>query len=412
VFPAVADFVSKEETMAAPLEGIKILDLTKLAPGPHCTMILGDLGADIIRVDEPGEPTGRRAEQAGTAQVKAPRPSSAPTNALGRNKRSIGLNLKSEPGREIFLRLAQTADIVVEEFRPGVAKRLGIDYEVLSQRNPRLIYCAVTGFGQTGPYRDLVGHDLNYIAQAGALGLIGREDQLPTIPLNLLADYAGGGMHAAIGVLAALVARYQTGRGQYVDIAMLDGTMLLLAQALSNFYNTNKVPERGTTPGDGGAPFYNIYETSDGKLITIASMEPWFYANLCRALGCAQFIGGQYNREQWPEMFEHFARAFKTKTRDQWWEFLTQADICTGRMLTLDELENDPQIRARNMIVEVETPSGETVKQIGISVKLSDTPGSIRALAPTLGQHTEAILEDLGYSRQEVARWRAEGAIR
>jgi crotonobetainyl-CoA:carnitine CoA-transferase CaiB-like acyl-CoA transferase len=397
---------------SAPLNGIKILDLTKLAPGPHCTMILGDLGADIIRVEEPGEPTGRRAAQAGTGQVKAPRPSYAPTNAVARNKRSIALNLKSEPGRDIFLRLARDADVVVEEFRPGVAKRLGIDYEVLSGLNPKLIYCAVTGFGQTGPYRDLVGHDLNYIAQAGALGLIGRKGQLPAIPLNLLADYAGGGMHAAIGVLSALVARNQTGRGQYVDIAMLDGVMLLLAQALSTYFSNRRVPERGTQPGDGGAPFYNMYETSDGKIITIASMEPWFYANLCRALNCEQYIGGQYERDKWPEMFEHFARTFKTRTRDEWWDILTRADICVGRMLTLDELEHDPQIRARNMIVEVETGSGETVKQVGVSVKLSETPGSIRSLAPTLGQHTDAILADLGYSPHEVARWRADGAIR
>ena len=397
---------------SAPLTGIKILDLTKLAPGPHCTMILGDLGADIIRVEEPGEPTGRRASQAGTAQVKAPRPSYAPTNAVARNKRSIGLNLKSEAGREIFLRLARDTDVVVEEFRPGVAKRLGIDYEVLSHINPQLIYCAVTGFGQTGPYRDLVGHDLNYIAQAGALGLIGRKDQMPTIPLNLLADYAGGGMHAAIGVLAALVARNQTGRGQYVDIAMLDGVMLLLAQALSTYFGNPKVPERGTQPGDGGAPFYNMYETGDGKIITIASMEPWFYANLCRALGCEQYIGGQYERDRWPKMFDHFARTFQTKTRDEWWDILTLADICVGRMLTLDELESDPQIRARNMIVEIETPSGERVKQVGISVKLSETPGSIRSVAPTLGQHTDAILADLGYTPQEVARWRTDGAVR
>ena len=396
----------------APLSGTKILDLTKLAPGPHCTMILGDLGADIIRVEEPGEPTGRRAAQAGTVQVKAPRPSYAPTNALARNKRSIGLNLKSAAGREIFLRLARDVDVVVEEFRPSVAKRLGIDYEVLSRLNPRLIYCAVTGFGQTGPYRDLVGHDLNYIAHAGALGLIGRKSQMPTIPLNLLADYAGGGMHAAIGVLAALVARSQTGRGQYVDIAMLDGVMLLLAQTLSTYFGNRKVPERGAQPNDGGAPFYNMYETSDGKIITIASMEPWFYANLCRALNCEQYIGGQYERDKWPEMFDHFSRTFKTKTRDEWWDLLTRADICVGRMLTLDELENDPQIRARNMIVEVETPSGETVKQVGISVKLSETPGSIRSLAPSLGQHTDAILADLGYSPQDVARWRADGAVR
>ncbi len=396
----------------APLAGIKILDLTKLAPGPHCTMILGDLGADIIRVEEPGEPTGRRAEQAGTSKVAAPRPSASPANALARNKRSIALNLKSGPGKEIYMRMAQRADVVVEEFRPGVAKRLGVDYETLSVRNPRLIYCAVTGFGQTGPYRDLVGHDLNYIATAGALSLIGRKGQLPTIPLNLLADYAGGGMHAAIGVLAALLARHQTGRGQYVDIAMLDGTMLLLAQALSAYFGNHKIPQRGTMPVDGGAPFYNMYDTKDGKIITIGSMEPWFYANLCRALKCEQFLADQYNHAKWPEMQEEFAKIFRTRTRDEWWDTLTKADICTGKMLTLDELEHDAQIRARNMIVEVETPAGDKVKQVGISVKLSDTPGSIRSLAPRLGQHTDAILADLGYTPEDVARWRGEGAIK
>jgi crotonobetainyl-CoA:carnitine CoA-transferase CaiB-like acyl-CoA transferase len=396
----------------APLSGIKILDLTKLAPGPHCTMILGDLGADIIRIEEPGPPTGRRAEQAGTPTVAAPRPSAAPTNALARNKRSIGLNLKSGPGKEIFLRLAQRADVVVEEFRPGVAKRLGIDYDILGVRNPRLVYCAITGFGQTGPYRNLVGHDLNYIAQAGALSMIGRPNQMPTIPLNLLADYAGGGMHAAIGVLAALLARHQTGRGQYVDIAMLDGTMLVVAQALSNYFTTQRIPERGIGPNDGGTPFYNMYETKDGKLITIASGEPWFYANLCRALGCEQFLQDQRNREKYAEMHEHFTKIFRTKTREEWWELLTKSDICVGRMLTLDELESDPQIRARNMIVEVETPSGEKVKQVGISVKLSETPGSIRSVAPELGQHTDAILADLGYTKGDATRWRTEGAIK
>ncbi|MBF6558729.1 MAG: CoA transferase [Candidatus Binataceae bacterium] len=398
----------------APLSGIKIIDLTKLAPGPHCTMILGDLGADIIKVEEPGAPTGRRAEQGGaTGKVKRVVGfGSVPTNALARNKKSIGLNLKSGPGKEIFVRLAQRADVVVEEFRPGVAKRLGIGYDVLSVRNPRLIYCAVTGFGQTGPYKDLVGHDLNYIAHSGALSLIGRRDQPPTIPLNLLADYAGGGMHAAIGVLAALVARGQTGRGQFVDIAMLDGVMLLIAQALSTYYTNDKIPRRGNTSMDGAAPYYNLYETSDGKTITIGSVEPWFYANLCRAMGCEQYITDQNNHAKWTEMQEHLAALFKTRTRDQWWEHLIKADICVGRMLTLDELASDPQIRARNMIVEVETPTGEKIKQVGISVKLSETPGSIRSLAARLGEHTEEVLGDLGYSMADIARWREEGAIK
>ncbi len=399
-------------TGAAPLTGIKILDLTKLAPGPHCTMILGDLGADIIRVDEPGVPTGRRAQQAGGGDVRAPRPSSSPANALARNKQSIGLNLKSGPGKEIYLRLAQRADIVVEEFRPGVAKRLGIDYDALRPRNPRLIYCAVTGFGQTGPFKNYVGHDLNYVATAGALSLMGPENGLPAIPWNWLADYAGGGMHAAIGVLAALVARSQSGRGQYVDIAMLDGVMLLLAQALSAHFTSGRVPRRGSTPMDGAAPPYNRYYTKDGKIITIASMEPWFYANLCHALNCDEYLADQNNKEKWPAIHARFTQLFTTRTRDEWFDHLSKSDICVGKMLTLDELEHDPQIKARNMIVEVETPSGEKVKQVGIAMKFSETPGSIRSVAPTTGQHTEAILADLGYTPEDVIRWRADGAIR
>ncbi len=236
-----------------PLSGIRVLDLTRLAPGPHCTMILGDLGADVIKIEEPGPPTGRRAEQAGGASVRGPGQGGfqgSPFNALGRNKRSIGLNLKSPAGKQVFLRLHQRCDVVVEEFRPGVAKRLGIDYETLSVRNPRYIHCAITGYGQNGPYRDLVGHDINYIAHAGALSILGTKGQRPTIPHNLIADYAGGGMHAALGVMAALISRAQTGRGQYVDIAMMDGSMLLLAQAFAVHYYTGKVPQRGETQLD------------------------------------------------------------------------------------------------------------------------------------------------------------------
>jgi alpha-methylacyl-CoA racemase len=219
-------------------------------------------------------------------------------------------------------------------------------------------------------------------------------------------------VHAAIGVLAALLARHQTGRGQYVDIAMLDGTMLLIAQALSTYFTNAKIPKRGYTSMDGAAPYYNLYETKDGKIITIGSVEPWFYANLCRALGCEQYITDQNNHAKWSEMLEHFATIFKTRTRDEWYDYLSQSDICVGKMLTLDELEHDPQIRARNMIVEVETPTGQKVKQVGISVKLSDTPGSIRSLAAKLGQHTDEVLGGLGYSVSDIARWRVAGAIR
>jgi crotonobetainyl-CoA:carnitine CoA-transferase CaiB-like acyl-CoA transferase len=377
-------------------------------------MILGDLGAEIIKIEEPGPPTGRRAQQAGSATVRGGpgRFGSSPHNALMRNKKSIGLNLKSGPGKEIYLRLSQRADVVVEEYRPGVAKRLGIDYGVLKVRNPKLIYCAITGFGQDGPYRDMVGHDLNYIATAGALSMFGRPGQLPAIPHNLIADYAGGGMHGAIGVLAALMARTQTGRGQYVDISMMDGTLALLAQTFSSFFANGRLPTRGETSMDGGIPNYDVYLTKDDKYITVGSIEPWFFANLCRALGCDQFIPHEFDSSKRAEIRRHFTETFKTKTRDEWWDILSKSDICAGKMNTLDEVPNDPQVLARKMIVDLDTPDGEKVKQVGISVKLSETPGSIRSLAPSLGQHTDEILADIGYDPSQIARWREEGSIK
>ncbi|HKN10778.1 MAG TPA: CaiB/BaiF CoA-transferase family protein [Pseudomonadota bacterium] len=399
---------------AGPLDGIKVLDLTRLAPGPFCTMILGDLGAEVIKVEEPGPPTGRRAEQAGRAGSQMPTGGlgGSPFNALNRNKKSIGLNLKSAPGKQIYLRLAQRADVIVEEFRPGVAKRLGVDYQTLSARNPRLIYCAITGYGQDGPCRDLVGHDLNYIATAGALSIIGRKDQPPTIPHNILADYAGGGMHGAIGILAALVARNQSGRGQYVDISMLDGTIALLAQAFSIFFATGQLPKRGEGLLDGGIPNYNAYLTADNRYITIGALEPWFFANLCRALGREDFIEHEFNPAKRAEIHAFFEQTFKTKTRDEWFELLTRTDVCVGRMLTLEEVGEDPQVKARRMIVELEAPGGRKVKQVGISVKLSQTPGSIRSLAPELGQNTNELLTELGYSGTDIERWTNQGAIR
>jgi crotonobetainyl-CoA:carnitine CoA-transferase CaiB-like acyl-CoA transferase len=398
----------------APLTGIKVLDLTKLAPGPFCTMILADLGAEVIKIEEPGPPSGRRAQQAGTAVVQGPGAgfSGSPFNALNRNKKSIGLNLKTQPGKEIYLRLAMRADVIVEEYRPGVAERLGVGWEKLSARNPKLIYCAITGFGQTGPYRNHVGHDLNYIATAGVLSLLGRPGQPPTIPHNLIADYAGGGFHGAIGVLAALIARQQTGRGQYVDISMMDGSLALLTQTFSTFFAGGNLPRRGETPLDGGIPNYNTYLTKDDKYITIGSIEPWFFANLCRALGREDFIPHEFDSAKREEIFKFFIEAFRTKTRDEWFEILSKTDICVGRMLTLDEVPSDPQVKARNMIVEVEGPGGQKIKQVGIPVKLSETPGSIRSLAPAIGQHSEEILTGLGYAPEDIAKWREEGAIK
>jgi crotonobetainyl-CoA:carnitine CoA-transferase CaiB-like acyl-CoA transferase len=403
--------------MTMPLEGITVLDLTRLAPGPYCTMILADLGADVIKIEEPGPPTGRRAQQAaGLSPVPPPRygvDRHSPYWALNRNKKSLGLNLKHDDARQIFYQLAERADVVVEEFRPGVAKRLGIDYDTLRQRNPRLIYCAVTGYGQSGPYKDLVGHDINYIAMAGCLGMIGPQGGPPVIPHNLIADFAAGGMHGAVGVLAALMARERTGRGQFVDIAMTDGVYSLLVSHLSTYFATGMVPRRGETLLDGGAHYYNVYETKDGKWMSLGSIEPWFYANLCKVLGREDFLPYEFaegaKRE---EIKQAFRDTFKTKTRDEWFDLLTQHDICVGKVYDLDETATDPHLQARDMIVEVEHPEVGPVKQVGISVKLSDTPGQIRFLAAPLGTHTAEILTDLGYAPQKIAQLRAEGAIK
>jgi crotonobetainyl-CoA:carnitine CoA-transferase CaiB-like acyl-CoA transferase len=400
--------------MSTPLEGIRVLDLTRLAPGPYCTMILGDLGAEVIKIEEPGPPSGRRAQQAGAAGTKMPGMdfSSSPHNALNRNKKSICINLKSHAGKEIYCQLVRGADVIVEEFRPGVARRLGIDYESLEPINPRLIYCAITGYGQSGPYRDFVGHDLNYIGTAGALSILGRPDSPPTIPHNLLADYAGGGLQGAVGIMAALVARGTTGRGQYVDVAMLDGTIGLLAQTFSSFFATGKAPRPGRSMLDGGVPNYNVYRTADGKSLTVAALEPWFFANLCRELGREDLIEHEFNPEKREEIRRFLEGAFASRTRDEWFERLGAKDVCVGRMLELAEVADDPQVKARNMVVELEDPDGIPVRQVGLAVKLSRTPGSIRSVAPRPGQHTEEILRAIGYDLLQIDQLRSTGAIK
>ena len=380
-------------------------------------MMLADLGANVIKIEEPGPPTGRRAEQAGNlSTVLPPRDGvdrHTPHWALNRNKKTIGLNLKHDEARQIFYQLAERADVVVEEFRPGVAKRLGIDYDTLRQRNPRLIYCAITGYGQSGPYKDLVGHDINYISMAGCLGMIGEPGGPPVIPHNIIADFAGGGMQGAIGALAALMARERTGRGQFVDISMTDGVYSLLVSQLSTYFATGTAPQRGESVLDGGTHYYNVYETKDGKWLSIGSIEPWFYANLCKALDREDLLPCEFvEAEQRQILKRTLSDVFKTRTRDEWFEILTRHDICVGKVYDLDETEHDPHLRAREMIVEVDDPEVGKVKQVGISVKLSETPGQIRFLAAPLGAHTEQILTSLGLSEEKIAELRAAGAIK
>lgn len=391
--------------MAMALEGIKVVDLTRLAPGPYCTMFLADLGADVIKV----EPGGGRA-QAFSAAISGE--ARRAYDAENRNKRSIVLNLKAEEAREVFYKLAKDADVIVEEFRPGVVKRLGVDYETIKEMNPKIVYCSLTGYGQDGPYRDLSGHDINYISTAGAQSMVGEREGPPAVVTNLIADYAAGGMHAAIGILAALVSRSITGKGQHVDISMMDGVVSMMHAELAGYFSDGFVPGRGDILSFGGMPFYNIFETKDGKYVSLGALEPWFYQNLCKAVGREDFGPYEFDKgEKRDEIFAYFRETFRTKTRDEWVELLRQADVPAAPVYSLDEVPNDPQVKSRKMVVELDHPKLGKIKQAGISIKLSDTPGEVRSLAPMPGQHTDDILGELGYAKGAIEELRNSGAV-
>ncbi len=386
-----------------PLDDIRILDLSRLAPGPFCSMLLADLGADVLLIEPP--PDTRAGVGPGIGRgVEA-------FNPLGRGKRSMILNLRDGEARQIFYRLTESVDVVLEGFRPGVVQRLGVDYETLREKNPRLVYCSLSGYGQTGPYSGLVGHDINYISIGGALGMIGWPDQPPAIPLNVIADFAAGGLHAAYGILAALHARERTGRGQFVDIAMSDGVLYLLASVASGYFASGRVPEAGRTVLNGGVPHYNVYQCSDGGWISLGSLEPHFWANLCRVMDREDFIPHQYDSERRDEIFDHFRERFRTKTRDEWFEVLKETDICAAPVYALDEALSDPHNLARGMVVEVEHREAGRVRQVGVGTKFSETGGAVRGPAPEPGQHTDEVLAALGYDADDISALRERGVV-
>lgn len=395
------------------LEKIRILELTPLAPGQFCTMILGDFGAQVIKIESPAGKLGLELKGEESRKEAAYFP-------LDRNKKSIVLNLKSEAGRQIFYRLSKKADVIVEGFRPGVVKRLGIDYETISKLNPGIIYCSLSGYGQNGPYRDFPGHDINYISMTGLLSLIGPSDGPPVIPMNFIADFASASLYGVIGILLALVARNETGRGQYVDVAFTDGVISLETFLTTQYFLQGIVPKRGETVLHGAYPYYGVYETKDGKYISIGCVEPHFWERFCRLLGKEEYIPYCVSMEhffqkpqdpKWQEISSYLRQTFLTRTRDEWFELLSKNDIPVGKVYTLDEALADPQVLERRMVVEIEHPRFGKVKQVGIAPKLSGTPGKVRDFTPLVGENTEEILLELGYSQQEIERLRREGAI-
>lgn len=393
------------------LEGITILDLSRVGIAAFATMILGDLGADIIKIDEPRKP-GTTIFGSSVSPIGEDARKRAAFRAMNRNKKSIALNLKHPDARQIFYALAKKSDVIIEGFRPGVVKRLEVDYETIKAMNPRIIYCSISGYGQDGPYSKLPGHDANYISIGGALGLIGQAGGPPVLPLNFVADWAGGSLFSTIGILAALMARQKTGKGQYIDMSMTDGVVALMTNLAVDYFMTGNIPRRGEMMLNGAFPFFNVYETKDGKYISIACAEPHLWANLCRALGREGFIPYQDDTgRKRDEIFAFLRETFRTKNRDEWFEQFKEKDICVAPVYDLDEVFTDPQIIHRKMLLELNDPVVGKVRQVGIPIKLSETPGQVRSLAPVLGQNTEEILIQLGYTKEQIAELECAGVI-
>jgi alpha-methylacyl-CoA racemase len=372
-----------------PLTGIKVIELAGIGPGPFCGMMLADMGAEVIRVDRAG---GR---------------SSRGRDVLTRGRKSIAVDLKSDSGKEVILRLCETSHALFEGFRPGVTERLGLGPDDCMARNPKLVYGRMTGWGQEGPLSQAAGHDINYISLAGALHAIGPRGGKPVPPLNLVGDFGGGGMVLAFGLVCAILEAQNSGKGQVVDTAMVDGTAILMAMFFSMQASGMMSQQRGSNMLDGGAPFYDTYETSDGKFISIGSIEPQFYALLLEKAGLdADEFSAQMDQSRWPDYKDKIARVFKSKTRDQWCEIMEGSDVCFAPVLTLKEVAEHPHNKARNAFVEL-----DSVLQPAPAPRFSRTVVGLSHGARIAGEDTSEVLSDAGYDVSEIESLVASGAV-
>ncbi len=391
--------------MRKALEGIRALDLTRMLPGPYASMILADLGAEIIKIEDTrlGDPTRW-----------SPRhltPKNSPFLTLNRGKKSLALNLKSSSGVEIFRKLVPRADVILEGFRPGVMGRLGLGYESLRVIQPRLIFCSISGYGQDGPLRDRGGHDVNYLALAGVLGLQTDHAGTPVLSGIQVADL-GGALFAIIAILAALAARERTGLGQQVDVSMMDTGIALLPIAASRFFAGEDVPLGARLPLSGGLASYNIYPTADGRHLSVGALEPKFWENFCRVIGREDFIPRHMeDGESQQAMIRQVREIIRERPLAEWIARFNQTDACAEPVLSLMETLNGQQVSHRRMVVETDHPREGKIRQLGLPFKMSDTMPQMGGAAPLLGEHTKEILSSIGYSATEIDQFIAGGVV-
>jgi crotonobetainyl-CoA:carnitine CoA-transferase CaiB-like acyl-CoA transferase len=387
------------------LEGLRVLDLTRLQPGNYATMLLGDLGADVIKVEEPGRGDYVRWSPPMIGSM------SAAHRVLNRNKRSVTLNLKKPEGVDLLIRLVEKADALIESFRPGVMDRLGVGYERLAETNPRLIYAAISGYGQDGPYRNRTGHDINYLAVGGILEKMGERDGPPVLPSVQIADLSGA-MMSVIGVLAAVIRRNSTGRGEMVDISMMDSSISWLALHVAPWFAGETEMERGAGYLNGGFPFYRVYECADGKYLSVGALEPQFWEALCRGTGQDELIPEQLTApDRRAEIHAIFEETFRTKPRDEWVAVLADLDTCVAPVNDFAEMAADPQVRAREMIVESSLPGTENWKTLGPPLKLRSDPARLEREAPELGEHNGEVYGEIGVGLEELKQLADNGVI-
>ena len=397
--------------MALPLDSIRILDLSRDLAGPFCSMILADLGAEVIKVEIPGR--GDEARSWGPPFICG---ESAYFLSVNRNKKSVTINLKTEEGREILYKIVEKSDVFLENFRPGVAERLGIHYEKISKINPRIIYCSISGFGHTGPYRNRPAYDIIIQGMSGIMGVTG-EDSRPPVKVGVSIADLSAGLYAAIAILSAIIAREKSGKGQWIDISLLDSAVSLLTHVAANYFATGVSPKRMGSAHPNIAP-YQCFKAADEKYLVLAVGNDEIWKRFCHAIGLERLIHDPefatnekrvQNRERLVSLLNEI---FLTKRRDEWIRILLESDVPCGPLNTVDEVFEDPQILERNMLIEIKHPKVDKIKQIGIPIKFSETQLQVRSPPPLLGQHTEEVLKNLlNMSTHEINRLKEKGVI-